>query len=42
MTLISTFKDFIDGLSRGFGLFLFERNDMAQRTTAPGLVRNDS
>ena len=42
MTLLSTVRDFFDGLTRGFGLFLFERNDMTQRTTAPRLVRTDS
>ncbi len=42
MMLLSSVKDFFDGLSRGLGLFLFERNDMTQRTTAPRLVRNDS
>lgn len=42
MTLLSNVKDFFDGLSRGLGLFVFERNDMTQRTTAPRLVRDDS
>ena len=37
MNMISTLKDFFDGLSRGFGLFLFERNEHVQRTVAPGL-----
>ena len=41
MTLISTMKEFFDGLSRGVGLFLFERNEHVQHTVAPGLHRDE-
>ena len=35
MIIVDTFKDFLDGLSRGLGLFLSERNNMVEHTTAP-------
>lgn len=40
MNLISTIKDFFDGLSRGLGMFLFERNEHVQHSVAPGLYRD--
>ena len=41
MNMISTMKDFLDGLSRGLGLFVFERSGHAHRSVAPGLYRNE-
>lgn len=41
MNMISTIKDFLDGLSRGLGLFVFERNGHAHLGVAPGLYRNE-
>ena len=37
--MITALKDFVDGLSRGFGLFITQRNDHASRSVAPGLHR---
>lgn len=38
MALLNGFKDFFDGLARGFGLFFTERNDYIIVATAPGLT----
>ncbi len=38
MTIISDLKDFAQGLARGFGLFIFERNHFAGVATNPSLV----
>lgn len=35
MTFVDTFRDFFDGLTRGLGLFLRERNDMAELAATP-------
>lgn len=37
--MITALKDFFDGISRGFGLFLSERNEHVARTVTPGLRR---
>ena len=41
MSLLSSMRDFADGLSRGFGLFFTERHDFVGQATAPGLVRRN-
>jgi hypothetical protein len=35
MTIVDTIRDFCDGLTRGLGLFLRERNDMAEMAASP-------
>ncbi len=37
--MITAIKDLFDGISRGFGLFLTERNEHVSRTVTPGLHR---
>ena len=37
MTFFVNFRDFIGGLTRGFGLFFTERNDHIISVTNPGL-----
>lgn len=32
MIILNAFRDFADGLTRGFGLFFSERNDFVERT----------
>lgn len=32
MIILNAFRDFADGLTRGFGLFFSERNDHLERT----------
>ena len=39
MALIDGTKEFFEGLLRGIGLFLNERNGFASDAVAPGLVR---
>lgn len=38
MALLNGFKDFFDGLARGFGLFFTERNDHIIAATTLGLT----
>jgi hypothetical protein len=35
MTFVDTIRDFCDGLTRGLGLFLRERNDMVELAASP-------
>jgi len=35
MLIVDMFRDFFDGLTRGLGLFLRERNDMAELAASP-------
>jgi hypothetical protein len=35
MLIINAFRDFADGLSRGFGLYFSERNEYVERTMLP-------
>jgi hypothetical protein len=35
MTMISAMRDFAEGLTRGFSLFLTERHNVAERAFAP-------
>ena len=36
MIIITAFRDFADGLSRGFSLFFTERNDFTEKPFMPG------
>jgi len=36
MLIINAFKDFADGLSRGFGLFFSQRNDHTEAAVTAG------
>ena len=38
MQIFSAFRDFADGLSRGFSLFFTDRNDNLEKALAPGLL----
>jgi hypothetical protein len=35
MTVFSAFRDFADGLTRGFSLFFTERNDLSAKPLSP-------
>jgi hypothetical protein len=35
MIIFNALRDFADGVTRGFSLFLTERNDFTARTTLP-------
>lgn len=36
MSIMTAFRDFADGLARGFGLYFTERNDRLARAVTPG------
>lgn len=38
MTIVDTVRDFLDGLARGIGLFLRERNDLLEQRVDPRAV----
>ena len=38
MSIVTILRDFAEGLIRGFGLFLTNRNDALELTIAPGLA----
>ncbi len=38
MNIVDSVRDFLDGLTRGLGLFLNERNDLVEQATAPRRV----
>lgn len=38
MQIITAFRDFAGGLSRGLSLFFTERNDAVERALAPGFT----
>lgn len=37
MAIVDGIKDFFEGFARGFGLFVFERNNFTAGSTNPGL-----
>jgi len=39
MIVFNAMRDFADGLTRGFGLFLTERQNTAERALAPSAAR---
>lgn len=39
MIVFNAMRDFADGLTRGFGLFLTERQNTAERALAPSTAR---
>jgi hypothetical protein len=41
MAFLIGFKDFAEGLARGFGLFLFERNNFASMTALPHVEKTN-
>ncbi len=39
MLIINAFRDFADGLTRGFGLFFTDRREVAAETLSPRMQR---
>ena len=37
MSLFNALRDLADGVSRGLGLFITERNDFTEKVTTPGV-----